>query len=561
MSEKPLSSVDYESIKNNEGRVENQSASNKEPQAPPSLWKSASFIAGVTLIAKALGFFRDWQIFHIYGASLATDAYFAAVQLPWYSVILLGGLGGPFHSMVVAIFGKWVTPPDTPSHKINQLASAFVVLVGLVFVVLSVLTYFYATPIMSLLLRHAKPELLALSAQHLRILAPMVFFGGWLGIFYGLLNIYHHFLWPSLSPAAMSVVIIATLAWQGWRGEPDQGQMLAWATVVGALAQLLVQCPVLLRFGWRPAVPDWKPLLPELKQLGEMIFPLVIGTTIGQVMVYVDMAFVSQLEEGGWAAVILSNRLMQLPIGVLQTAMLVPIFPRFSRAVADKNWSALRDDIQLGVVTLWIISVPMLIIIVLLGGEYIRLIFEHGEFTERDTAMVTLALTFQAVQMVPYFARDTLTRVFYAFEDARTPMFVGLFAIGMKYLLNTVLVKQFGLGGITLSTSIITAINMIILGTVLHYGHFKPLGKTYGVRLLLLRLGQLLFAGVPVAAVLWLSLSVWMPWVHHPQLLVQWGALIGLSVLIMMCYWLVVSKMPVPEVNTLNQRLKCLLPF
>lgn len=520
-----------------------------DSSASPSLWKSAVFIAGVTLIAKALGFFRDWQIFHVYGASLATDAYFAAVQLPWYSVILLGGLGGPFHSMVVALFGKWVTPPDTPSHQVNQIASAFTILVGVLFVGLSVATYVWAEPLMRLFLTDAKPELLSLSAQQLRILAPMVFFGGWLGIFYGLLNIYHHFLWPSLSPAAMSVVMIVVLAFQG---SPDQGQLLAWATVWGSVAQLLIQLPAVWQFGWRPAVPDWRHLVPELKQLGEMIVPLVIGTTIGQVMVYVDMAFVSQLQEGGWAAIILSNRLMQLPIGVLQTAMLVPIFPRFSRAVADQNWDGLRQDIHTGVVTLWVISIPVLVVIALLGEPMIRLVFEHGEFTQNDTAMVTLALVFQAIQMVPYFARDTLTRVFYAFEDAKTPMLVGLLAIGIKYLLNMALVKQFGLGGITLSTAIITAINMTILGTVLYSRHFKG----YQPLVLVQRLLVLLLAGGVVFMALWFTRPLWWAYTTVEAVLwVQWASVIGISVVAMALYWLMASVLHIPEMALLNRRL------
>lgn len=544
------------SIESDESTVlkEAQNKVEEKPSSkPPSLWKSAMFIAGVTMIAKALGFFRDWQIFHVYGASLATDAYFAAVQLPWYSVILLGGLGGPFHSMVVALFGKWVTAPNAPSKQVNQLASAFTILVGVLFVGLSVLTYGFAEPIMRLFLSDSKPELLALAAQQLKILAPMVFFGGWLGIFYGFLNIYHHFLWPSLSPAAMSVVIIIALALQK---APDQGQILAWATVGGALAQLLIQLPAVWGFGWRPALPDWKPLLPELKQLGEMIIPLVIGTTIGQVMVYVDMAFVSQLEEGGWAAVILSNRLMQLPIGVLQTAMLVPIFPRFSRAVADKNWDGLRQDIHTGVITLWVISIPVLVAIVLLGEPIIRLVFEHGEFSRHDTAMVTLALVFQALQMVPYFARDTLTRVFYAFEDAKTPMLIGLLAIGIKYGLNMLLVKQFGLGGITLSTALITAINMTLLGSILYAKHFK----NYGPMLLLKRLGLLLSAGAGVFVIFYVMRPFWLPYtLPNAFLWQQWVSVMALGVSILALYWLMASVLRIPEMKALNGRLMSVL--
>jgi peptidoglycan biosynthesis protein MviN/MurJ (putative lipid II flippase) len=68
----------------------------------------------------------------------------------------------------------------------------------------------------------------------------------------------------------------------------------------------------------------------------------------------------------------------------------------------------------------------MLVILLLQGEGWVRLVFEHGQFDADDTRLVTEALIYLAFSMLPYFARDTLTRVFYAFGDAKTPLMVGV---------------------------------------------------------------------------------------------------------------------------------------
>ena len=515
----------------------------------PGLLKTAGLIAAVTMVAKLLGFSRDWVIFNVYGASMATDAYFAATQIPSFAMVLLGGLGGPFHTATVAIFSKMVgTQTDAPpSLAVRQLAATLTTLTGLLFAGFAVAVFVWAHPIMAVLLPKASPALVAQSAVLLQWLTPTIFVGGLIGIFYGLLNVYHVFLWPSLSPAIVSTAMIAGLLLV-----PDTGQtgvILAASAAVGAMGQFLIQMPGVLRrgFTFRPA---WQVQLPEFRQWGEVLLPMIIGTSTGQMMVYVDMLFASGLQEGGWSAVILSNRLLQLPIGVLQTALLVPIFPRFSRYVAERNMDALAMDFRKGIVALWLISIPILVVLLVYAEPLIRLVFEHGRFDAGDTRLVTLALVFQAFQMIPYFARDTLTRVFYAFGDSVTPLWVGLLAIGLKFGLNALLVTHYGIGGITLATSIITTINMLLLGWLVRR-HIQ----TLALRTLILPFGKLLLAGIAMAGVL-LATEAFLP--------ASWPLVASMAVGIVLggvVYAVGVWLSRVPEVETLTAAVTRLLPF
>lgn len=528
------------------------SASSK-PARAPSLLKAAGLIAMVTIFSKMLGFIRDWAVMYVYGTSLVSDAYYAAFQLPSFAIILLGGLGGPFHTATVAVFSRLIKDQEAPSEHAKRLASTFITLTSIVFTGLSVLTFFFAHPIMGLILHGASPSLINLAATQLQVMSPCILAGGIVGILYGLSNIYNGFVWPSLSPVAMSVTILLGL----WLVPGDTtGMVLAWSTLAGGILQVVMQLPEFFRqkFTLKPAF-DWQ--AKEIHQAGELLLPATVGTTIGQLITYVDMFFAASLGAGGWSAVTLSNRLVQLPLGVLQTALLVPIFPRFSRAAAEGNFEEIKRNFKVGVISLWLISIPLLVLMMIYTEPLIRLIFQHGKFDARATDLVSLALVYQALQIIPYFARDSITRVFYAFQDSKTPLMVGLLAIFIKALLNWLLVIKLnlGVGGITFAITLVTFINMTLLG-ILSKKHIQDLGfKEMVIPFAKLAAAGLLMAGAIYAAQFGLNLSQFKLWMPFNLQVSEYLGIAAASLAGCGVYVLVVLGLKVSEAQYLQERI------
>ena len=108
-----------------------------------SILRAAWLIAVVTIVSKLIGFVRDIVVANYYGASLVSDAYYYAYQIPSLSLILLGGVGGPFHSATVAVFSKLIPNlKEKPEDSVNKLYSTFMTASFLVFFILSVLLFF-----------------------------------------------------------------------------------------------------------------------------------------------------------------------------------------------------------------------------------------------------------------------------------------------------------------------------------------------------------------------------------------------------------------------------------
>lgn len=433
-----------------------------------SVLKAAWIIAVVTIISKLIGFIRDIVIANYYGASFVSDAYYYAYQIPSLSLILLGGVGGPFHSATVAVFSKLIPNlREKPARDVNKLYSTFMTATTIFFLILSVIMFVFPRQIMGLIISSGSAEMINLAAEHLKIMTPLLIIGGIVGIYYGILIIYRQFMLPNLSPIIMSAAIIGVVM-----SVPDdkKGYALAWATTIGAILQLVIQYPNVRKLGfkWRPEFHFFNN--PNFKEITELLFPAVLSSTVGQIHIYVDMFFTSSISEGAWTAIGYANRVFQFPVGILVTAFLVPLFPIFSRLVADKDLDGIKTYFNKGVGVLFFAAIPIIIGILTVGMDAVRLIFERGAFDETATFMVTEALWFLSVSILPYVFRDSITRVYYSFNDSKTPFIVAFSSIVLKYLLNVIFIAKMhmGIGGITLSTSLVTLFNACVLGGLIY---------------------------------------------------------------------------------------------
>lgn len=430
-----------------------------------SLLKAAWIIAFVTIISKFVGFLRDICIANYYGAGLVSDAYFYAYQIPSLAIILMGGVGGPFHSATVSIFAKLINNKDEiPSEKVNKLFNTFLTASFIFFTFLSIIIFIFSDQILGFIIHSNNTELISLASNHLRIMTPVIVIGGIIGIYYGLLITYRCFLLPNISPVLMSLSIILIIA---FTKNDKFGISLAIATSIGAVLQFLVQAPAVKKLGFKI-----KPNLniknnPEFKNLIELVFPAALSSTIGQIYVYVDMFFASQLKEGAWTSIGYANRIFQFPVGILVTAFLVPLFPIFSKLVGEKKYDEIKYYFHKGVGLLNFVAIPVMFGIILLASDMVQLVFQRGEFDSNATYMVSQALIFLSFAIIPYVFRDSVTRIFYSFNDSKTPFLVALSSIVLKFILNSLFIEKLGIAAITLSTSLVTLINATLLGCIL----------------------------------------------------------------------------------------------
>ncbi len=425
------------------------------------LLKSAGLIVVVILLSKIAGFLRDVIVANYYGASIVSDAYFYAYQIPALAIVILGGMGGPFHSATVSVFSKLIKNFDAkPDYLTKRLFNTFETFSMLIFGAIAAICFFFPKQVMNIIISQATPELSNLAAYHLKIMSPVIVVGALLGLYYGILVTYNKFLLPNIAPSMLSFGIILTLIFS--KGD-NTGFYLALGTTIGALLQLFVQSPVIVKLGYtfKPAFDFFHNK--NFNDILELLMPAFLSSTIGQIGIYVDIFFASGLQAGQWTAYGYANRIFQFPVGLMLSALLVPLFPLFSRLVAQKKFDEVRYYFNKGVGSLILAGTFMMIFIFISREDLISIALERGAFSHEATLMVSEVLFFISLSIIPYMFRDSITRLYYSFNDSRTPFFIAIGSIALKLIFNSILVKSMGINGIALSTAIITLINGTIL--------------------------------------------------------------------------------------------------
>lgn len=426
-----------------------------------SLGKTFGLVAFLTILSKVAGLIRDIVVLQAFGTNWLSDAYNFAYQLTGNILILFGGLGGPFHSSTVAVLNPRKNDPDS-GRLMTQL---FVITVSFL-IFASLLAYFFsaqliavATPASNLSVE-ARTALWAEITKQFNIMLPLITISGIVGLSYGVLNVYNKILWPSLSPAIASLAIIIAVFFFS-----DQYGIicLAFATLIGAIGQAVVQIPGMIKtpLKWSFSTKAH----PGLREYLLMLGPAAFSTSIGQLNTFIDGNFTSQLQEGGWTAVVNANRLIQLPLGVLLTAMLVPILPRFTEHVTNNKIDDLKVEFARALRILWFLGLPMMAMFIAIPGPIVSLLFERGKFTAHSTELISLVLIFLAPSIFFYLARDLITRIFYAHQDSKTPFLVALVVMGVHYCLDWLMVIHFKMGieGIALASTLVTIFNLSCL--------------------------------------------------------------------------------------------------
>lgn len=504
------------------------------------LLRAGTLIAVLALLSKGIGFLREAVIFPLFGAGAARDAYAIAYNgLPALALILLGGLNGPFHLATMACVTRLRAAKDEASIPGVLLTLMALTAVGMG--ALALVVGLGAPAVIRVIAPQADPEVMRFAIEQLRIMSPLLLIGGLLGVFCGISNVQDRFALPSLSPILSSLAIIGTVLI--WR-TPES---LAWGTLLGGSLQLLAQ-GIPVAWGWKELSGGKGGTRlasirhPAIGETIRMLVPAMASSSIGTLNVMIATAFASSLAIGVVSRFNAANLLIQLPLGIMLTALLVPMFPVMTKAAAEGDEAGLRTWINRGFQTIVIAALPMTGLLIVLGESAIRLAFERGAFTAGDTRQTALILGILALSITAYAIRDLFTRVFYARNQSRKPLMVTTISLASTFGFCWLLVAPFGAAGLAGATAAVTFTNLVLLGLLLkrELGGLG-LGPSMGT------FGKALLATVLVSGACW-GLRPFLPGEGQIGAIVE---LVALGSFGLLAYGALLSVMRVPLISAL----------
>lgn len=436
------------------------------PATPPTekpkrsgLLRSGLLVSVMTLLSRVLGLARDIVIAGLFGAGSGADAFFVAFKIPNFLRRLFAE--GAFNQAFVPVLSEYRSQRDKAAvqHLINHVAGTLgltlTAITALAIVAAPVLVWIFAPGFSQ------SPEKQALTAQLLQITFPYLLLISLTAFSGSILNSYDRFAVPAFTPVLLNLSLIGAALWlTPYMAEPVMA--LAFGVLIAGMTQLLFQLPFLARIGFLPKPKvSWRD--EGVKRILKLMAPALFGVSVSQINLLLDTILASFLISGSVSWLYYSDRLVELPLGVFAIAIATVILPSLSTRHAEKSTEAFAKTLDWAVRMVLLIAVPAALALALLAEPLLYTLFQYGAMTPHDVDMAAMSLRAYAVGLIAFMLIKVLAPGYYARQDTRTPVKIGIKAMVANMAFNLMLVFWLDHAGLALATSLSAFLNAALL--------------------------------------------------------------------------------------------------
>lgn len=453
-------------------------AANSKP--PRSILRSSALVSAMTMLSRVMGLVRDMVFARFIGADANADAFFVAFKIPNFFRRLFAE--GAFAQAFVPVLSEYRAAGSIAAvrHLIDRIAGclgmSLVILTTVVVVASPVFTAIFG---IGFYLDESNPEKFWLTAELLRITFPYLLLISLTGFAGAILNSYDQFAVPSFTPVFLNItLIIAAVLVSPYFAQPVYA--LAWGVLMAGVIQLLFQVPFLLRLGLLPHPKvDWSD--PAVLKVLRLMAPAMFGVSVSQINLLLDTVLASFLPTGSISWLYFSDRLVELPLGVFGVGIATVILPNLSRQVA-KGGHQFSHTIDWAIRMVLLIALPAALALIFLAKPLLYTLFQYDKYTSEDVQMASLSLQAYALGLAAFMLIKVLASGFFARQDMKTPVRIGIIAMASNMLLNIAFVLplhflwQVGHVGLALATAVSALLNAgLLLRQLIKQQLFLPL--------------------------------------------------------------------------------------
>ena len=386
---------------------------------------AAAGIAGVTVLARVVGFGRVAVLTRTLGTGCVGDAYQSANQLP--NIVFEVVAGGALASLVVPLLAGAVASGDRA--RAGRTASALLTWTVLILTPVAVLGVLLA-PALVRALAGAHPAcgrpLLHVGGRMLQVFMPQVVLYGVGIVLAGVLQAHRRFLGPALAPLLSSLVVITAYLLYAVQGP-------------GELASLSTAQELTLSVGTTLGVAVLAlPLLLPLRGCGLVLRPTLVfppgvaararglaaagvaGLTAQQVALLVALRLANGGEPGDVVVFFVATAVFLLPWAVLAVPLATSAFPVLSAYAEAGDRDAYLAQARTSLRGVLVVTIGSAAVLAVVAAPAARVLALGTRGLDRVEALSSATVAF-APGLVGYGLLALLARALYARGDGRTP--------------------------------------------------------------------------------------------------------------------------------------------
>jgi putative peptidoglycan lipid II flippase len=458
--------------------------------------KGVLTVGGWTMASRILGFARDMMIAALLGAGPVADAFFVALKLPNLFRRLFGE--GAFNAAFVPAFSGLLAAEGLPAARefANQAFAVMAFWLGL----LTIAGEMFMPQMMVVLAPGfaATPAKFALAVDLSRITFPYLVLICLAALVSGVLNGMERFTAASASYILFNIISIVCMLWLT-PYVPTVGHALAWGVTASGVAQLGLLIWAMRRAGMSLSIPRPR-LTPAMRLLLRRMAPGLVGAGVTQLNLAVDVIIASLLPAGTVSVLYYADRVQQLPLGVIGTAVGTAMLPLLSRQVRAGEAGAAISTLNRAIEYALFLTLPAAVALIVSAWPVMSVLFGRGAFSPDSVVRSSQALEAYAVGLPAFVLVKVLAPGFFARGDTATPVKIGVAAVALNLAMNVAFMVPLKHMGPALATSLAAVFNVGWLSvTLARRGQFVP---DAGLRRRSLRM---VFASVVMGGALWLT--------------------------------------------------------
>lgn len=424
-----------------------------------NLLKSLAAVSSMTMVSRVLGFARDAIIARVFGAGMATDAFFVAFKLP--NLLRRIFAEGAFSQAFVPILAEYKSRQDIED---TRLFVAYVS--GLLTLVLALVTVLGMIAAPWVIMTTAPgftddADKFALTSSLLRITFPYILLISTASLVGAILNTWNRFSVPAFAPTLLNLSMILFALFAAPHFDPPI-LALAWAVTVGGVLQLAYQLPYLKKIGMLvlPRI-NFKDSgsLRVVKQMG----PAILGVSVSQVSLIINTIFASFLASGSVSWMYYADRLMEFPAGVLGVALGTILLPSLAKTYSTGDHDGYCRLLDWGLRLCFLLALPCSVALGILAKPLVVSLFQYGHFSAFDALMTQRALVAYSIGLLGLIMVKVLAPGFYSRQNIKTPVKIAFVTIIITQLMNLAFIVPLKHAGLSLSIGLAACLNAGLL--------------------------------------------------------------------------------------------------
>jgi len=428
-----------------------------------NLFRALLTVSGFTLLSRVTGLARETLIARAFGASQFTDAFYVAFRIP--NLLRRISAEGAFSQAFVPILAEFKNQQGHDATKALVDATSTVLAWALAF--LSLLGVVGASGVVFVVasgLAH-DGQAYPLAVTMTRIMFPYIVFISLTSLASGVLNTYKNFSLPAFAPVLLNVSFIVAAVFAAPHMKTPV-YALAWAVIAGGVLQFLVQLPGLKKIDMVPRI-GWNPVRAlahrGVKRVLVKMVPAMFAVSVAQISLIINTNIASRIGPGAVSWINYADRLMEFPTALLGVALGTILLPSLSKAHVDADPHEYSSLLDWGLRVTFLLAAPSAIALFFFAEPLTATLFHYGKFDAHSVVMVGRALAAYGVGLIGLILIKILAPGFYAKQDIKTPVEVGVGVLVVTQLSNYVFVPIFAHAGLTLSVGLGACMNAVLL--------------------------------------------------------------------------------------------------